>query len=389
MSSEARIPLSDPVIEGNEEEYVRDCVRSGWISGAGPYLRKLEESVTGLLGGGHAVAVSSGTSALHLALLIAGVEPGDEVLLSNLTFIATANAILHCGAVPVVIDAEPNHWQLDCDALERFLATRCEIREGCLFNRESGRRIAALIPVHASGYPCDMERIDALRRTHPLFVIEDAAGALGSTLRGRHAGTFGDIGCFSFNGNKIVTTGGGGMLVTRNAEWAARARHLANQAKSDPLEYIHDAVAFNYRLSNLQAAFGCAQMEKLPHFISRRREINRAYRERLAGIPGLSWASEAGDVFWNGWQTTLAVDAAAFGCSARQLGAHLLGKNIESRPLWRPVHLSPVHAAQTPFPLPISDLLYERGLTLPSSGSLSDGQVERVAHAIAQCHRSG
>ncbi len=253
------IPLCVPEIGGNEWAYVKECLDTGWVSSVGLFVDRFERQLADFVGAKFAVATVNGTAALHIALLVAGVRPDDEVLVSTLTFIAPANAIRYAGAWPVFIDAEPRYWQMDPEQVENFIERNCRWAEGILVNRTTGRRVSAVVAVHILGHPVDLDPIVAVCRKYGLAIIEDATESLGARYKGRMVGTLGDIACFSFNGNKLITTGGGGMIVTDNADWARKAKYLTTQAKDDPLEYIHNEIGYNYRLTNLQAAMGCAR----------------------------------------------------------------------------------------------------------------------------------
>jgi len=383
MSSDTPfIPLSVPHLGGNEWAYIKDCLDTGWVSSVGSYVTRFETALAQAAGTPFAVACNCGTAALHISLLVAGVRPGDEVLVSSMTFIAPVNAIRYANAVPVLVDSEAAHWQMDVEQVRRFLEDGCERREGVLFNRATGRRVTAVIPVHILGHPVDMAALMPLAERHGLTVIEDATESLGSTLHGRAAGGIGHLGCYSFNGNKIITTGGGGMIVTAREDWARRARHLTTQAKADAEEYIHDEVGYNYRLTNIQAALGCAQMESLPAYVARRRQIQALYQSGLATVPGLRFQGEAPGVVSNCWLTTVRVDATAFGMDARSLRARLKAERIEARPLWQPAHLSPAHQDAVHLPCPVAEDLYQNCLSLPSSSSASDADIQRVVAAV-------
>ena len=267
------IPLCVPELRGKEWVYIKECLDTNWVSSAGTFVDRFEDAVAQYIGVKHAVATASGTAALHVALLVAGVQPDDEVVVSTLTFIAPANTVRYVGAWPVFVDAEPLYWQMDSEKLAHFLEKGCRWKDGALFNKVTGRRVKAILPVHILGHPCDMQPIMEAARKYGLAVIEDATESLGSKYQSTMAGHLGDIACFSFNGNKVITTGGGGMIVTDNAEWAKEARYLTTQAKDDPIEYIHEIFGYNYRLTNIQAAMGCAQMESLDEYISAKRRI--------------------------------------------------------------------------------------------------------------------
>ncbi len=279
------IPLSVPVMLGNEARYLEECVRTSWVSSVGPFVDRLERDLARVCGVSHAVACVNGSAALHVALLVAGVQPDEEVLVSDLTFIASANAIRYCGAWPVLIDAEPEYWQMDPQKLEDFLARECTAKDGALVNRTTGRRVRAIMPVHILGHPCDMDAIGVLARRHGLTIVADAAEALGTTHRGRPVASLPDVAALSFNGNKIVTAGGGGAVLTDRADWADRARYLTTQAKDDPIEFAHGAVGFNYRMTNLQAAVGVAQLEQLDVRLASKQRGAAVYSAALATMP--------------------------------------------------------------------------------------------------------
>jgi perosamine synthetase len=373
-----RIPLSVPVLTGREGTYIQECLDTNWVSSGGPFVDRFEREFAKYVGTKHAVATVNGTAALHTALVACGVQPDDEVLVSSLTFIATANAVRYANAHPVFIDAEPTYWQMDPELVERFLTEDCTARNGGLVNRRTGRRVRALLPVHVLGHPVDLGPLMKLAERFDLTLIEDAAESLGATYHGRRVGQFGAFGCFSFNGNKTITTGGGGMLTTNDDRLAAMAKYLTTQAKDDPDDYIHCRVGFNYRMPNILAAFGCAQLEQLDEYIAAKRTIAGRYRQLAATTPGLTLQPEAPDVFHTYWLSTVEIDAAAHGRSMREVRADLRRANIESRPLWQPIHLSPAHAGAQAVLSGVAERLYERCLSLPSSANLTSGQQQRV-----------
>ena len=380
----AFIPLCVPQVEGNEWTYVKDCLDTGWVSSVGAYVDRFERGIAAAIGGGTAVATASGTAALHVALLLAGVERDDEVLVSTLTFIAPANAIRYAGAWPVFVDAEPDYWQMCPSRLRAFLEDECVQRNGALHNRRTGRRVRAIVPVHILGHPVDLEPVLELARRFGLAVVEDATESLGASYRGQLVGTFGDLACFSFNGNKLLTTGGGGMLVARHPERAARARYLTTQAKDDPLEYVHGAIGYNYRLTNVQAAIGVAQLERLPEYLAAKRRIAGRYRDGLADIPGLTLMREApwAESAW--WLYTVLVDEARFGMSSRAVLRELDARAIQTRPLWQPIHQSPAHAGAQSTGCPVAEALHRDALSLPCSVGLTESDQQRV---IAELRR--
>ena len=386
------IPLSVPSIGDDERELVDEALRSGWVSSAGPYVDRFEASVARAVGRRAAVATASGTAALHLSLLIAGVEPDDEVAVSTLTFIAPANAIRYVGAWPAFIDADSVTWQMDPDILRGFLDDGCERDDsGALRNRVTGRRVAAVLPVHVLGHPVDMDPIVSVARGHGIPVIEDAAEALGAEYLTAHdtdhsewraAGSLGDVAALSFNGNKIVTCGGGGAVVSDDAKWAHRARHLSTQAKADPTEYVHDEIGFNYRLTSVQAAIGSAQLDKLDAFVAAKRRIAARYAEELGEVTGIEPMPEAPWARSSFWLYTVLVDEAEFGMDARALLRRLDEQGMQARPLWQPLHRSPAHAGAFSTSSEVADRLHARALSLPCSVDLAGEQQARVIETI-------
>jgi perosamine synthetase len=383
MSDEAKtIPLCVPEIRGNEWSYVKDCFDTNWVSSAGAYVDRFQSDFAERVGADHAVAMVNGTAALHVALRCAGVGAGDEVLVSTLTFVAPANAVRYLNAHPVFVDAEADHWQMDPAIVAEFLEQQCEQRDGELINRASGRPVRAIVPVHILGHPVDLEPILALAERFDLAVIEDASESLGACYKGRSVGSWGEAGCFSFNGNKLITTGGGGMLVSNDAQFCEHAQYLSTQAKDDPLEYVHETIGYNYRLTNVQAAMGCAQLEQLDAYVAAKRAISARYREAFSTIDGIepmreaSWASSAE------WLFTVRVDAARTGFDRRELFEFLGAKKIQSRPLWQPMHMSPAHAGSQALGGEVAERLQDECLSLPCSVGLDVEDQERVIDAI-------
>jgi perosamine synthetase len=379
---QAAIPLCVPELGGNEARYLQECIASGWVSYLGPFVDRFERDIARAVGADHAIALASGTAALHLALSVAGVGCDDEVLVSSLSFVAPANAVRYVGAHPVFVDAEPRTWQMDVGRIADFLDRDCVHTHEGLVNKASGRRVAALLPVHVLGHPVDMDPLLELARRHGLTVIEDATEALGARYKGRAVGTLGDFACLSFNGNKLLTCGGGGMLLTNRTAAAARARHLSTQAKADRVEYVHDEIGFNYRLTNVQAAVGCAQAERLAEFAAAKRAIARRYAEGLAGCPGVTampQAAWADSVFW---MYSVRLDAAAYGRDARGLMSALAARGIQTRPLFQPLHLSPAHAGAQPLGGEVAEAIWRDALSLPCSVGLTPRDQDRVIAAV-------
>jgi perosamine synthetase len=376
------IPLIVPEIRGNEWRYVKECLDTNWVSSVGTYVERFEHMAAEQAGTRFAVATVNGTSALHIALLLAGVECDDEVLTSTLTFIAPANAIRYVGAWPVFIDAEPGYLQIDPAAVAAFIENDCTWSGDGLRNKRTGRRVKAMLPVHILGHPVDLHPILAIADKYSLPVIEDATEGLGATYRGRSVGSLGQTGCFSYNGNKIITTGGGGMLVTNHEELAARARYLTTQAKDDPIEYVHNEIGYNYRLTNVLAAMGCAQMEQLEAFVAAKRSVAERYEMGFRDVPGIRVPTEAAWATSTYWMYTVVIDGLVAGISSRELLRHLGDQKIQSRPLWQPLHQSSAHDAWGSPPCPASELIHSQALSLPCSVGLSTAAQDKVIEQV-------
>lgn len=364
----SRIFLSAPDVTEVERSLLLEAFDSGWISSVGASLDAFEAEVATLAGVPHAVALSSGTAGLHLALLIAGVQPGDEVYTSTFTFVATANAIRYCGATPVFIDSDETSWNIDPSLLADALAAAAA----------RGRLPKAVVAVDLYGQCADYDAIEALCAQYGVTLVEDAAEALGAAYRGKPAGGFGRVGVFSFNGNKIATTSGGGMVVTDDAALASRVRHLATQAREKVVHYEHLETGYNYRLSNLLAAVGLGQVRRLPQMIERRRQIHARYREGLTGIdisfmPVPEWST------WNGWLTCVVFASADEATAVRRV---LDADDIESRPLWKPMHLQPAFDGCRAVGGAVSEQLFRTGLCLPSGSGLNDDDIDRVIDGV-------
>jgi dTDP-4-amino-4,6-dideoxygalactose transaminase len=373
-----RIFLSPPDVGDLERRFLIDAFDSNWIAPVGPHVDAFEREFAAVAGVPHAVALSSGTAALHLSLLALGVGQGDEVLVSTLTFAATANAVKYVGATPVFIDAAPATWTLDPDLVEQELE-----------DRANGRRLpSAVIAVDLYGQCCDYARIAAACGRYGVPLVEDAAEALGASYQGRPAGAFGRCAAFSFNGNKIITTSGGGMLVSESRTIIEHARYLATQAREPAPHYQHTHIGFNYRMSNLLAAVGRAQLQTLETKIARRRAIRLRYERELLPLGGLEFLAEAQYGRSNSWLTCLTVDPRGFGASAEQIRVHLESKGIESRPVWKPMHLQPVFRDCTVRGGAVAARLFATGLCLPSGSSLSEAEQEEVIAAVRSVPRA-
>lgn len=380
------------MVVGNEWAYVKECLDTGCIA-AGPMLGRFEAALRDLTGAGHAVACASGTAALHTALLVAGVRPGDAALVPTITFAATVNAVVYAGADPVFLGCD-DFLNIDSEAVEAFLSQECEEgRDGPVL-RATGQRVAAIVPVHVFGRPCDMVSILDTAKRHGVAVVEDAAESAGSKwtrgpLAGRHTGAVADMGILSFNGNKIVTCGGGGAVLTNDDDAAARVRYLIDQAKDDPVRYMHGQVGFNYRMTNTAAAIGLAQLERLDAVIVTKRRNLAHYVERLSGLPGLSLLGAPEGPASNHWFYSLLVEAEQSGIDREQLMAHLTRHNIQTRPLWYPNHLQLAYKGAVAYRIERAVWFWERVLNLPCSADLTPAQVDRVCDAIESALSSG
>jgi dTDP-4-amino-4,6-dideoxygalactose transaminase len=370
----SRIWLSPPHIGQAEQALVEDAFRSNWIAPVGPHVDAFEEELAAAIGVSHAVALNSGTAAIHLALVLLGVERGDWVLCQSLTFAGTVNPVAYLHATPVLVDSEPATWNMDPEAL----------REAIEEARRRGTRPKAIIPVHLYGMPARMDEILAIAREHEIPVIEDAAEALGSSLNGRPCGTFGDMSVLSFNGNKIVTTSGGGALLADRADWAQRARFLATQARDPAPHYQHSEIGYNYRLSNVLAAIGRGQLGHLAARVAAKRAAHERYRAFFSPYPGVSFLAEPDGAFSNRWLTTILVDPALTnGVTREALRVALAEDDIEARPFWKPLHCQPVFQECPYFGSRLSERLFGLGLCLPSGSSLTDDQFARISGRLA------
>jgi aminotransferase in exopolysaccharide biosynthesis len=362
--------LHEPSFSGNESKYVQECIDSTFVSSVGEFVDRFEKEIANYTGSKYAVAVVNGTAALHIALKLAGVQTEDEVLIPALTFVATANAVTYCNATPHFVDSEDATLGINPDSLREYLQVATEQRSGYCMNRSTGKRVRALIPVHIFGHPCDIEGLMEVAKDFNLALIEDSTESLGSTYHGQHTGTFGLLGTLSFNGNKIITTGGGGAILTDDPELANRAKHLTTTAKiPHHWNYVHDEVGYNYRMPNLNAALGCAQLEKLPEYLDSKRRLFKHYQEAFRDIEGISLFVEPEVSHSNYWLQALLLD----GSTVSQRDSILEATNsagLMTRPAWTLLHnLSPFQDCPHA-PLPIAESLEKRIVNLPSSAGL-------------------
>lgn len=356
--------LHEPVFKGNEKQYLNECIDSGYVSSVGSFVNRFEEMIVEYTGANYAVAAVNGTSALHVALLLAGVEPGDEVITQVMTFVATANAISYTGASPVFLDVDEDTLGLSPDSLKEFLTLNTEMKEGVCINKLSGRPVRACLPMHTFGHPCRIEDILNLCKKYNIILIEDAAESIGSLYKGKHTGTFGLLGILSFNGNKTITTGGGGMIITNDELLAKKAKHITTTAKiPHKWEYAHDYTGFNYRLTNLAAALGCAQMERLPDFIESKRGIALQYQSFFSSFE-LRFIVEPPGARSNYWLNAVVLE------SKKQRDEFLKFTNnngVMTRPVWRLMHKLPMYRRFYCGKLSNSEYFEERIVNIPSS----------------------
>lgn len=371
----SRIWLSPPHMGGDERKFINDALDSNWVAPNGPSVNAFEDCLAKYCGAKHAVVLSSGTAAIHLALILLGVGRGDEVIASSFTFSATINPIAYLGAQPVLVDSEPDTWNMDPILLEQVIKER--IAKG------ARHRVKAIIIVHLYGMPAKMDEIIAIADKYGIPVIEDAAEALGGRFKNCQLGSLGKLGVLSFNGNKIITTSGGGALISDNEDMINKARFLSTQARDKAPHYQHSNIGYNYRMSNILAGIGLGQMEVLEKRVQQRRNNFEFYKANLGKIDGITFLDEPGpDFFSNRWLTTIVIDPLKTGKTREELQTALEAENIETRPLWKPMHLQPVFSHCPAYVNGISEDLFNRGLCLPSGSNLTDADRERIIYLI-------
>jgi perosamine synthetase len=370
--SASPIALHEPEFAGREWEYVKECLDTGWVSSVGAFVDRFERDIADFTGVSHAVATSNGTSALHVCLLLAGVRPGDEVLMPALTFIATANAVSYAGATPHFVDSEPISLGVDAARLDTYLEQHAQIVNDACVNRRTGTPIRALVVMHVFGHPADLDSLDAVARRWRLVLVEDAAESLGSTYRGRHTGNVGRLSALSFNGNKIATTGGGGAILTNDTALARRAKHLTTTARTPHRwSFLHDEVGYNYRLPNLNAALGCAQLERLPSMMARKRMLAARYAEAFSALSGLRFLREPPGTISNYWLNSIVLDSPDERLRDEFL-AILNDAGYMARPVWTLMHKLPMYAGCPRMDLQVAESMEAGIVSLPSSARLGE-----------------
>jgi len=380
------IPLSVPSIKGNEWQYLKECLDTEWVSSAGKYVDLFENKIAEYTGAKHAIACVNGTSALQVSLRVAGINPGDEVIVPTLTFIAPVNAIAYNGANPVFIDAD-KYYNIDVEKTVQFIRDETVFKDGFTYNKITGKRISAIITIHVWGNAVWLDDLVPLCEERNIVIVEDASESLGTFYNegkysGRHTGAIGTVGCLSFNGNKIITTGGGGMILTNDKELAEKVRYLTTQAKDDRLRYIHNEIGYNFRLTNIQAALGVAQLEQLPGFLERKREIYREYKDNLQDIEGLTIANVPDYADNNHWMNLMQIDNEIYYQDRDSLMQRLEKSGIQTRPVWRLNHLQQPYRNCQAFKIEMAKEFVAISLCLPSSVSLSNSDIERVVDGL-------
>lgn len=366
------IALHEPLFQGNEWSYVKECLDTGWVSSVGSFVGRFEKELAEFTGVQSAVAVMNGTAALHICLLLAGVQPGDEVLVPALTFVATANAVNYCGAVPHFVDSEINSFGMDPVKLEAYLKEISNKKPGGCYNKRTGRRIKAAVPMHTFGHPAELDPLVEVSDRFHITLVEDAAESLGSYYKGKHTGNRGTASAVSFNGNKVITTGGGGAILTNDETLGRQAKHLTTTARAThPWEICHDAVGYNYRLPNINAALGCAQLEQLPEFLKAKRSLANRYQDAFMEVEGVTFVTEPKDTRSNYWLNSLLLDRDH--ADQRDRILEMLNKNgIQARPAWKLMHLLPMYGGCPRMDLSVAEELVSRIINIPSSASLSE-----------------
>ena len=379
----SRIPLSVPSISGNEMKYLKECIDSEWVSSAGSFVGQFESKISDYTGSRYAIAVVNGTSALHLSLMISGVGHNDEVIIPTVTFIAPVNAITYCGASPIFMDSD-EFFNIDVEKTIEFLTNETITKKGYTYNKTTNKRIAAIIPVHVWGNAVNIEQLVGICKEKKIEIIEDASESLGTRynskkLEGKHTGTIGSFGCISFNGNKIITTGGGGMILTNKQKFAEKAIYLSTQAKDDPKRYIHNNVGYNYRITNIQAALGVGQLEQLEKFINLKKAIRQSYLSHFKDISGITLSPSPNYANNNYWLNVIHINEEKYGRSINDLNEKFEANNIEVRPVWMLNHLQKPFKHYQSYNIENAIKQIKNSLCIPSSTKLSNEDIEKIA----------
>ena len=377
MNDNNKIWLSPPHISGNEKKYVGEAFDQNWIAPAGPHLDQFEDEISRFSNGYEVAVLSSGTAAIHLSLILLGIKKDDIVLCSSFTFSASVNPVIYQGATPVFIDSEPETWNMDPVLLEDAINNYIKI----------GRKPKAIILVHLYGYPAKLDQVLEISNKYNIPIVEDAAEAIGSKYKDQPLGTFGEIGIFSFNGNKIITTSSGGALISKNKEFIKKAKFLATQSRDNSPHYEHSEIGYNYRMSNVCAAIGIGQLEVLESRVVKRRFIYNYYKENLSSIPFISFVDDLDGYYSNRWLTTILISEKSV-ISREDIRLKLLENNIESRPLWKPMHMQPVFSSYKSYINGVSEDLFKRGLCLPSGSIMQEKDLNRVVDIIKDLYES-
>ena len=383
-----KIPLSIPSLNGNEMQYVKECIDTEWVSSAGKYVDLFEQKIAEYTGSKYAIACMNGTAAIQVSLRLAGVEPGDEVIVPTLTFIAPVNAIAYNGASPIFMDAD-KYYNIDAEKTIEFIKNETVFKNGFTYNKKTNNKITAIIPVHVWGNACWLDELFEFCNKQNIALVEDACESLGTfynagKFKGKHTGTIGKLGCLSFNGNKIITTGGGGMILTDDKELADNAHYLTRQAKDDPVRYIHNEIGYNFRLTNLQAALGVAQLEQLQRFLEKKREIFFQYKTAFKNVDGLTIAEVPEYANNNHWMNVLQIDGATYGSDREGLMQRLEENGIQTRPVWGLNHLQKPYQDSQTYRIECAGKQVEMSLCIPSSANLTNNCIENIIEIIGK-----
>jgi len=380
------IPLSVPSLNGNELQYVKDCIDTEWVSSAGNYVDLFEKNIAKYKGSKFAIACASGTAAIQVSLRLAGVEPGDEVIVPTLTFIASVNAISYSSATPVFMDAD-NYYNIDSEKTIEFINNQTVFKNGFTYNKKTNKKISAILPVHVWGNACWFDELIDLCEKRNISVVEDACESLGTFFnngkyKGKHTGTIGKLGCLSFNGNKIITTGGGGMILTDDESLKEIAKYLTTQAKDDPIRFVHNEIGYNFRLTNIQAALGVAQLEQLPAILKRKKEIYSCYQSTIENIDGLSLSKVPDYAENNHWLNLLQIDSQVYGEDRETLMKRLEDNGIQTRPVWKLNYKQNPYIDCQNYKIENANNLLKNSLCLPSSSNLTKNNLEKVLNQL-------